>query len=109
MTSTKLLLYNCFIMLLCSLDNNGVADVFVIIWLFFFSPPLPSFACYQRLQVIVEKIMTACLPACPASSRLCGLRIANSLTAAETIAEAAGLLFSCLAQVSLMSDPDVRV
>lgn len=95
-------------MLLCSLDNNGVADVFVIIWLFFSAPP-PSFACYQRLQVIVEKIMTACLPACPVSSRLCGLRIANSLAAAETIAEAAGLLFSCLAQVSLMSDPDVRV
>lgn len=98
-------------MLLCSLDNNGVADVFVIIWLFFsHTPPTPpSFACYQRLQVIVEKIMTACLPACFASSRLCGLRIANSLAAAETIAEAAGLLFSYLAQVSLMSDPDVRV
>lgn len=37
MTSAKLLLYNCFIMLLCSPDNNAVADVFVIIWL----PPHP--------------------------------------------------------------------
>lgn len=59
MTSTKLLIYNCFIILLCSPDNNGVAGVFLIIWLFFFF----FFARYQGLQVIVEKIMTACLPA----------------------------------------------
>lgn len=76
MTSAELLIYNCFIMLLCSLDNNGVAGVFLIIWLFpFLSPPSPHplthppsrslfFARYQGLQVIVEKIMTACLPAC---------------------------------------------
>lgn len=64
MTSAKLLLYNCFIMLLCSPDNNAVADVFVIIWLFSLPPP---FACYQGLQVIVEKIMTAC-PPCSFSS-----------------------------------------
>lgn len=72
MTSAELLIYNCFIMLLCSLDNNGVAGVFLIIWLF--PPPhhthhlslslSPFFARYQGLQVIVEKIMTACLPAC---------------------------------------------
>lgn len=60
MTSAKLLLYNCFIMPLCSPDNNAVADVFVIIC----PPPL---ACYQGLQVIVEKIMTAC-PPCSFSS-----------------------------------------
>lgn len=36
MTSTKLLIYNCFIILLCSPDNNGVAGVFLIIWHFFF-------------------------------------------------------------------------
>lgn len=65
MTSTKLLIYNCFIILLCSPDNNGVAGVFLIIWLFFF-----FFACYQGLQVIVEKIMTACLPASSVSHGL---------------------------------------
>lgn len=60
MTSTKLLIYNCFIILLCSLDNNGAAGDFLIIWLFFF-------ARYQGLQVIVEKIMTAWPFSCAAS------------------------------------------
>lgn len=87
MTSAKLLLYNCFIMLLCSLDNNGVADVFCNYMAFF----PPSFACYQRLQVIVEKIMTGCPPC------LSGSRSTNSFSAAETIKEAAGLPFTgCL-------------
>lgn len=87
MTSTKLLIYNCFIILLCSHDNNGVA--FLIMCLFF------PFARYQGLQVIVEKIMTACLLACSVSL---GLRITNSLSATKSlIKEAAGLLFkSCL-------------
>lgn len=74
MTSTKLLIYNCFIILLCSPDNNGVAGVFLIIWHFF--------ARYQGLQVIVEKIMTACLPASSVSH---GLHITNSLSATQSL------------------------
>ncbi len=49
------------------------------------------FARYQGLQVIVEKIMTACLPASSVSH---GLHITNSLSAAKSlIKEAVGLPF----------------
>lgn len=63
MTSTKLLLYNCFIILLCSLDNNGVADVFVIIWLFFTTPP-PLFCLLSKTSGNCGE-NNDCLPVCP--------------------------------------------
>lgn len=55
MTSTKLLIYNCFIILLCSPDNNGVAGVFLIIWHFFCSLSRTSGNCGENND---------CLPAC---------------------------------------------
>lgn len=49
------------------------------------------FARYQGLQVIVEKIMTVCLPASSVSH---GLHITNSLSATQSlIKEAVGLPF----------------
>lgn len=84
MTSTKLLIYNCFIILLCSPDNNGVAGVFLIIWLFFFFCSLSrtSGNCGENND---------CLPASSVSH---GLHITNSLSATKSlIKEAAGLPF----------------
>lgn len=71
MTSAELLIYNCFIMLLCSLDNNGVAGVFLIIWLFPLSPPPPP----PVLSLLCSLSRTSgncgenndCLPACSVS------------------------------------------
>lgn len=82
MTSTKLLIYNCFIILLCSPDNNGVAGVFLIIWHFFCSLSRTSGNCGENND---------CLPASSVSH---GLHITNSLSAAKSlIKEAVGLPF----------------
>lgn len=83
MTSTKLLIYNCFIMLLCSPDNNGVAGVFLIIC-FFCSLSRTSGNCGENND---------CLPVLLVLVSH-GLHITNSLSATESlINKAAGLPF----------------
>lgn len=92
MTSTELLIYNCFIIPLCSPDNNGVAGVFLIIWQFFFffySLSRTSGNCGENNDCLPRPARP------PASSSVShGLHITNSLSATRSlIKEAAGLPF----------------